>query len=310
MHYQYQQRETETFQRLPEQQNQTWAAVAGAAIGAVGSFASANAQKKASRTATPQIDIGALNALVNQQSESNARRSLALEQQLSPETYNLRRETAQNLLANARRGTPEQDAAMQSVLDQLRAVASPAFADSLRSRTLESAAAQAGNDLALGGQLPQDVRNEIIRRGISTAGRVGGGNLGTARAIVPRDLGISSLALRDQRLQNAGNLGQAEAAYNTNRATTPVNAGNVLANLLASLAGGRTQSLLGQAAFGQSLQPPQVGLSPSSVADIYSNNLQAEYNDKLNRISGNNAANQSYLQGLGSIFGGIQSIFA
>lgn len=75
---------------------------------------------------------------------------------------------------------------------------------------LSDAIAKARSDLALGGALPQDVRNLVARNAAAKGGMVGSIQLG--RDISARDLGLTSLDLAQRRLQNAQSLGAAELA--------------------------------------------------------------------------------------------------
>lgn len=274
-----------------------------ALLSAAGSLSSASAAKKAAKAKVPQIDIAALNNLVSQQAGQNARASLALENELTPENQQLRRSATSRLLQQINRGTPEQDQAISSLLAELQSSMTPAYESALRSPLLERTIAQAGSDLSLGGTLPQDVRNQVTRRSISTAGAVGGGRLGTSRALAPRDLGLTSLDLQNRRLQNAATLGQQEAGYNSSRLAQRTNTRSSLAQLLAGLAGTRTGQSLSLASFANSLLPPQVGLNPGNVADIVGTNQQNVYQGQLNRAALGNQANQSLLQGLGTLYG-------
>lgn len=73
-----------------------------------------------------------------------------------------------------------------------------------------AAVARAAEDLAQGGNLPQDVRNLVARRAMANSGTVTGG-LSLSRDLTARDLGLTSLDIRNQRLQNAAALGSQEA---------------------------------------------------------------------------------------------------
>lgn len=299
---QHQNRSTESLQYFHPQQNKTWGTVAQIAVSVGGSLLSSKSKSKAAKEQIPEVDIEALNALVNQQAESNARKSLALENSLTPENQALRRGSISNLLAQVNRGSPEQDEALQSVLAQLRQI-TPAFEQSLRSPLQEAAVARAGEDLALGGNLPLDVRNAVTRRALSTAGRVGGGRIDQGRVLAPRDLGLTSLDLRNQRLATAGQLGQADVANRASRAALPISLRSQLAGQASGLSANRLGQILSLANFGGSLEPPVTGLSPSDVADITTGNQANRYQSRLNNIALKNSANQDLLQGAGSIFG-------
>lgn len=84
-------------------------------------------------------------------------------------------------------------------------------------------------DVRLGGQLDPEVRNEVARAALGRAGTIGVAG-GTARDVVARDLGLRSMDVRQQRLQNAENRAAAQQALNItqanlDQATAQFNAG-------------------------------------------------------------------------------------
>jgi len=84
-------------------------------------------------------------------------------------------------------------------------------ANTADSGLLQAAIKQATDNLALGGSLPQDVKNLVARTAAGKSAGVSGG-LGLGRDISARDLGLTSLDLLNQRLASAQSLGQSELA--------------------------------------------------------------------------------------------------
>jgi hypothetical protein len=217
-----------------------------AALGAYSSIKGASDAKKAANTAAntpaPTVNIPALQTQAQNIAQQNAAASAALEQQYNPGAADLRAGSLEALLTSlnpqtqstlmnlaqggapgvsapgARPGLsalgerPETSAANAALLAQIQSQAGqPLTTAGFDSALTRSAVEQAAADLALGGQLPQDVRNLVARTAAARSGAVSGG-LGLGRDITARDLGLTSLDLRNQRLARAAALGGQEAA--------------------------------------------------------------------------------------------------
>lgn len=311
------------------------ASVVGIGTSLYGAAKSNSAQKKAAKQSAEavkqsaeaaeksQVDPAEIARVAREQAIANIRNSLALEQEFTPENAQLRQGAVRDLLS--RLGTDATGDEAIDVVSQLLSQTPETDVNprlEVRSNLLDRATQMAGEDLALGGQLPQDVRNEVARRSIANAGQVGGGQLGLSRFLTPRDLGLSSNAIRESRLNRASQLGQQEFA---NQATTRqqefqnqqqnisnrMNATTLrsqLATLLSNLGGNQFQRSLSTASFGQTLQPPQSGLSPGDIASLYvqnaSNAAQAGQNQAaLTAQQGRNTA-QTY-GGIGGLVSGV-----
>jgi hypothetical protein len=250
----------------------TAAALIGSALIGAGSAAySANQQKKAASQAIDaakgsKVDIGALNAQTVQQSIDNARRSAALEQELNPEAAALRRNSLNAVLGQL--GTDPYTAAVRAAFAE-ELTKTP---EGIRDSALSSAARQrALADLNIGGDIPLDVANQIVRSSAAKAAKVGGGRLGLGRDLSARDLGLTSLDLRNQRLATAATLGQQEDAAALDRANfseAQRQARYQLGLGLASLGQSDFNRALQAAQLGQMIEQPMVGLDPSAVANI------------------------------------------
>jgi len=237
------------------------AAVVGAGISAAAASDSQrkaiHAQQDAQKAAT--VDIDALNQQTKDIARQNAIDSAALEKQLTPEVSQFRTAGMNNLLNQVNAGTASSD--------KYRAILEAQLGKSLNTPLVNDAIAKARSDLALGGQLSQDVQNAVIRRGLANAGSVGGG-LGLGRDVSSRDLGLTSLQLEQQRLANAFNGGGLELNRETANSTDLLNH----IQMLQSLNNGERNFALNAANFGQSIAQPIVGLDPSAIANLKTGN--------------------------------------
>lgn len=287
--------------RLPEQQNKTWGAIAGAAIGLVGTVVSTNKQSKAAKkardaAASAQIDPQQVARLAREQARQNVADSLSLEMQYAPDNARFRNESIGRLRQLLAGGDPANTEAASTVRQLLAGqTSSPLFG---------AAVDRTGQELALGGQLDQETRNLVARNALANAGRVGGGRLSLGRFLVPRDLGLTSMQLRDARLGRAVQVGQQDEQNRANQQTLR----SQLAALLSNLGSTQTNRALSLASFGQSLTPPVAGLDPGDVASLYSqnatNSAQAGLNAaQLQAQTGRNTA--ELFGGLGGLIQGI-----
>lgn len=254
----------------------TTAAVIGAAAAAKGAIDQGKAAKAAANAANngqPAVNIPQVAGMAHDQAIQNAIDSQKLEKQLTPEVSDLRRSGILNLLSSMGQGNPYGDSVQSGLFQDFN---SPVSGIPLsRSALLDQAIGAAGSDLALGGALPQDVRNQIFRSSAASAAGAGGGGLGLGRDVVARDLGLNSLSLRNQRLNTASGLGQVDQGiltqdrdYQTNLALANRSSRANLAQLLQSLGSNDIGQKLAIAQFGQSIAMPTVGLDPSSIANL------------------------------------------
>lgn len=184
------------------------AIMAATSIAGVAMSASAmNAQKKAAAQAAEAAKNAGVNIpQVQQMAQDQALRNIELsnqvEQRYAPENAAFRTGSLLGLM-NGLTGVGDHsdiqkylDAAAKS--GQYTPVGGNLTAQQANSDLLNNAISKAQSDLALGGNLPQDVKNQIARSAAATAGRVAGpGNIsGLGRDITLRDLGLNSLSLR------------------------------------------------------------------------------------------------------------------
>lgn len=231
-------------------------AVIGAASLAKGIIDAKKAKKTAQQAAeASQIDINALDARTRELSKQNAIDSANLEKALTPEVSALRTGANQQLLSGLGR-TDSDLAKAKGIIGQNLGVP-------LNTPLLNAAIAKAQSDLALGGTLSTDAQNLATRQALSTAGTVAPG-LGLGRDLVARDLGLNSMQIEQQRLQNASQLGGQELQLGQSNATNLLN--NI--NLLRSINDNAFGQQLATAQYAQGIPQPIVGLDPSSVANL------------------------------------------
>ena len=294
-------------------------------VGAVGAAKVAgDAQKKAASIAaagsagagTPTVDVNALQSQAQSIAAQNAAKSAQLEAQYNPGAAALRARSLSNL-------TQELNPNLQvdTIANQIAAQAGQMPTGiSYDSPLLRDAIAKARDDLALGGQLPQDVRNLVMRGALARSGSVSGGlNLG--RDLGVRDLGLTSLDLENRRLQNAAALGGQEAGLGQGNASLSLQAqlagtNNLFnsANFLQQIDSGNFAKQLAAAQLGQNIAQPLSGLDPGSVANLAVGNANstAAQQQQQAAIAAENARQKGQFnsQLLGTGLGLVQSYFA
>jgi hypothetical protein len=266
-------------------------AIAGSAI--LGTVASSDQARKARHAAadaakTAEIDIDEVDAKTRRIAKQNALDSAELERMLTPEVPELRT-AANRAVISGLDGSSS---------DSYRKILESGLTSTFTTPLLQEAINKARSDLALGGTLSQDVQNAVTRRGLATAGTVGG-NLGLGRDIVARDLGLTSMDVERQRLATALQAGEAEQGLATDNATNMLNK----IQLLNTINGQRQNYALNAAAFGESIQQPIVGLDPASVANMVSGNASNASAAQSNMANIYGQQGQSYMQLGGQLAG-------
>jgi hypothetical protein len=286
-----------------------WGAIIGAVISAGASYMGS---KGGDAPAYQGVDIPALQRLAQITARENAINSMALEQDLTPETAALRTQSIQQLLgalAPNQETNRQANIGQQELLRLLGADVGQLSVPELQGSQLQQEAFQrALADLQSGGALPQDVRNEITRNAQVSAGRSGvlGGQAG--RDITARDLGIGSMNLRQQRLGQAAQLGAQEYGQNVqqqnlasmiNQANAQIQAGNTnrrlgIADMMLGNEAQQYGRLFQTANLAQGINRPVTGLDPGQIASIAvgdQNNLNAS-NQQAAAIAAQRNANQ------------------
>lgn len=251
-------------------------------------------KKKAGDQAAEAIAAGRVdpNAVANDarmQAIENARASLELENQLTPENQRLRRSAT-----GALQGFVGDMGGQTIISDVDRQIAAGGTAE--QSDLLTESIAQAREDLALGGQLDSETRNEVTRRAVAQ-----GGNTGNARFITPRDLGLRSLDLATERLQRGGQFGLMDQSRNQQ------NFDNLsrLRELRDRLQQNRQNRAVQIAGFGQNLQPPDVGLAPGEFAGLAVGNQNIMSQAAMQRATNTSNNAQNWGEAIGAAGGAI-----
>ncbi len=279
------------------------------------------------------VNIADLQTQAQNVAKQNAANSAALEAQYNPGAQQLRSGSLQALLdgLNPRSQNGELSARIAAQAGQPLSRISAPGAEQYDSALTRQAVEQAAADLALGGELPQDVRNLVARNALARSGSVTGG-LGLGRDLTARDLGLTSLDLRNKRLQNAAALGAQEAALGQGNAalrqandSLGVNVaglnlqgeqygrGNLFdsASFLNNIQSGDFQRALAAAQLGQNIAAPTAGLDPGSVVNLAvgNSNLAANSAQQAAALQAQAGNQKSALGGqlLGTSLGFIQN---
>jgi hypothetical protein len=249
-----------------------------------------------------QVNIPQLNTEVQNESASNAALSNSMEQQYNP-YINALRQTSAGSLNQYLTPSDTTNKVQSNLMNQLNANGQPLAASALQTNASNAAQQQ----LNLGGTLDQDTQNAAMRAGAAQAGGMSGpgGGLGLGRDLSARDLGLSSLALQNQRISNAANIGQQQSAYGLQaqqaQAANTANYSNILNNMQQE----QFNKNLALSQFTQGIQQPAVGLSPSAVAGVAvgNSNLIGSAGQQAAAIGAQQAAGQSNLAGQALGFG-------
>ncbi len=255
--------------------------LAAAAVSAGISLYQQNKAKNDARSAAreSQVNINDLNTQVQDQARGNELYSRSLENEFDPQNAQLRTDSVKQLLSLL-----GPDAYSKTFQDQLSA----------GNPLLDKAYSLAQQDLQNPGEVPLDVFNQIARGAAATSGSVNrGSGLGLSRDLQARDLGLTSLALRNQQLSNAQSLGSAATSDAATRA-----------QIVDSLTQSGYGRAMGLAQFGQSIARPIGGLDPSAVANLNVANKNAMGASYTNQANINSASAQGWMQLAGAFAGG------
>jgi hypothetical protein len=270
------------------------------------------AKAAAAGTGGGTVNIASLDQQARDIAAKNAAGSAALEAQYNPGAAELRASSLQQLM-NLPSVSPE----TRTVADQIAAQAGTAPSASYDSPLLRDAIAKAQADLALGGELPQDVRNLVVRNALAKSGAVTG-KLDLGRDLSTRDLGLTSLDLENRRLANAAAIGGQEAGLEQGNANLDFQSqlagtNNLFnsANFLSSIDSGQLAAALSKAQLGQNIAQPMSGLDPGSVVNLAvgNSNVAANAQQQSAAIAAEAAKQKQALSGqlLGTGLGFIQN---
>jgi hypothetical protein len=260
------------------------------------------------------INFGELQSSVAQTAADNARRSLALEQELDPNVAALRQSAFRDLLA------PVGGMNTMIAQEQLRGMVGQGpttiqGAPVQYSPLLAEVERQAMAELQAGGKLPAELANRTTSQALMRSGVSGAGG----RDLVARDLGLSAMGLQQQRRGVAERLGQGQQAFNLGQqsvanAVNQFNAGATQQNraFQAGLAGqlsGMDQSTRAQqlstAGLVAGINRPESGMDPGALASarIAENNAMNQYNQQ--KAAAQAAKKGAILKTVGTIAGTV-----
>lgn len=264
-----------------------WGTVIGGVLGgAVGLF---SGKSKGPTTPSYQpLDISKIITDAREGARTNLASSIQLEQQYLPGTAALRGTANESLQALAAGQTPGIQA--RDTLLQLLGK------DAVSNPLLEESASRILGNLRLGGALGPDVQAQAMQAALQKGGAAGISGSGAARGLVARDLGLTSLGLEQQRIEQAHKAGQAMATLRlqdiATRGNITGNAATADANRFLNLA-----QLIDARAY------PEAGLNPASIANLYiaDNNARNQINTNAAAInSAQRNANLNAMLGFGS----------
>lgn len=272
----------------------------GTAIGAVaggllGLFSGGQSKKKA--TYQP-LDIAKIISDSRAQAAENYRQSFELERQYNPQQAALRTDT--NIaLANLASGNTRGVQASYGLLDQ--AMGGPiANADAGNNSLLEESASRILNNLKLGGALGADVQQQAVKAALERGGAAGISGSGAARGLVARDLGLTSMAVENQRIGQAQQAGAQQAqirlAQEQLRLQDFLGRSGIAQNVAAQDL--QRTNLLAGIVDARAL--PESGLNPGALASLY-----VAENNARNQVGTTNSmiAQQQRNQDLNSLLG-------
>jgi len=285
-----------------------WPALISAGIGLAGSLIGGNKANKAVNKALANqktVDIGKLVEDARVNAENTLKTSLNLEQKYLPGQAAARDASTDNFLSQldpSGQGAQRREAALQQLFDFSARGGEPTYTGSA---TFRSAADSILADLGLGGQLDADTQSAVMRGALAGAGRAGIGGSEAGRGLVARDLGLTSMQVRNARQQAALQAGQIESQLGLAAAQ------NYLQSL--GLQIDATTGQLRDAAsifqMGANLPRPEGGLSAGDIASAEIAQTNA-YNQRLMDAAGIKSGNTSTMfsgatqalqQGLGAV---------
>lgn len=247
----------------------------GAAIGGgLGLVAGLFGGKKKAPAPKP-VDIGKLVADARANAEENLRRSLDLEKAYLPGQA-AARTAASDFLLSQLTGAPVERR------EQLASAASELAGQRGVSNLTQSAADQILADLGLGGSLDAETQAQVMRGALAKGGAAGIMGSDAGRGLLARDLGLTSIQLRNARQQAALQAGnQLDASYLASLGLL----GNVTGNQLTQA--GQLSSLMAGTPL------PESGLSSGDLASVAIGNTNAAnaYNSQQAAINASKVSN-------------------
>lgn len=270
-------------------------------VAAVSAIAKNQADKKNAKALAEAkrdpLDIAKVISDARETARANLANSIALEQQYRPGTAALRTTVDQSLQNLATGNTPGLQAR-----DSLLSTLGGSF---VSNPLLEESANRILGNLRLGGALGPDVQAQAMQAALQKGGAAGISGSGAARGLVARDLGLTSLGLEQQRIQQAqqaggllAELGLKDLATRGSLVTNAAGQDISRSNILASIVDARAL--------------PESGLSPGAIANLYVGDKNAQDQANMDFAQSQAAARNERLKamlGFGTMaVGGIKNI--
>ena len=265
-----------------------------------------------------RIDPRYLSDMAYDQARLNIGRSIGLEEMYDPLTAASREEAMRRFMQDVESGG-SLGMDVEAKLKQLMGT-DLAVPELERSALLDRAREEAMRELELGYDLPQDVRNLVMRTAAgkgSSSGFLGGQG---GRDIGARDLGLTSMDIFNQRLGRASQMGMQEEATNVGQQGLKaqiaqinkqfgLQAGQALQNKRQTEFANR----FGMTQFTQGLERPVSGIDPGDLASF----MVADVNQRNQLVNQANVAQleaatnakEGQNQLIGDVFGGIMGAF-
>lgn len=283
------------------------AAVAGSAVvKKQGSDKAAREQRNALNN-VQGVDIAEAIKTAREQAEANAKASNELEAKYNPGTSYLRGVVDDKLgeqLSGNTEAINTRNSILARLLDSANSVSRPEDSALIRESTEAIL-----DDLRLGGSIDPETQAAVVRSALQTSGSSGTLGSAASRGLVARDLGLTSMQLRQARQDRALNAGN--SLFQNNLSSDQLEA-SILGNTgnLASTAAAQDLQRVGS--IGQLIDArakPTAGLDPSSVVDLMVRNTDTKNQVTLGK--GNVAAGQAANNGAiaGKAIGTIGSLF-
>lgn len=265
------------------------AIIGGSSI--VGGLLGRSIKPKAPKAPKP-ANIPALIRQANQQAEDNIRRSIELESRYDPATARLRGITDQSLIDDMSLNTTGRDEVLRDLMSTAQS----------QDPLLTAAYNATAEDLSRGGTLDTEMHNDVMRGALARTGRAGIGGSAAEGGLVARDLGLTSEALRQQRIQAAAQMGDGLRQHRLAGLSTALQASQ-------STQAQDVARRQGIAAMVQARERPIAGLDPASIADITVGNANMANQAAMNRAQISASNRQGMFNMIGSLAGTAASLY-
>jgi hypothetical protein len=238
-----------------------------------------------------QLDPSKVNAYATAADIQRAKQRLKLQGKTDPALLAARYEGEKKLLEGMQQlgNAPSDKLAAMAASE---ATAGAGAYDAIKQRLIDTAI----SEIDMGGKLPDDVQNELVRAGLERSGSVSGAASGKGFSgnIVRKMIGERGLKLRQERQTQAAALASAAQNLDTSRA-------NILGSLFPNLQRQQLQNMeaAGKGISTSELLKPEAGLSGGDIANLWQARVGAANNLNIRAAE----AGAAGAQALGGIWG-------